>query len=161
MSYTVQELFDDNLQVNYFHICFCCKQFLSFVRPMFHDFKSCPKPCKTVKTQVSKSMTSGLMEQRNQSRIVTINFKSTVEVFKSVKKINVLAVINDVGSSMGLWLGVSAFSIFKLLQDTSYNWGFVAGQRNFRQWIGTSFVILISLTTIALALIFFHLSASI
>ena len=128
---------------------------------MFHDFKFCPKPCKTVKTQVSKSMTSGLMEQRNQSRIVTINFKSTVEVIKSVKKINVLAVINDVGSSMGLWLGVSTFSIFKLLQDTSYNWGFVAGQRNFRQWIGTSFVILISLTTIALALIFFHLSASI
>ena len=128
---------------------------------MFHDFKFCPKPCKTVKAQVSKSMTSGLMEQRNQSRIVSINFKSTVEVIKSVKKINVLAVINDVGSSMGLWLGVSTFSIFKLLQDTSYNWGFVAGQRNFRQWIGTSFVILISLTTIALALIFFHLSASI
>ena len=34
-----------------------------------------------------------------------------------------LNVINDIGSSMGLWLGFSTYSGFKMLQYASYAWG--------------------------------------
>ena len=34
-----------------------------------------------------------------------------------------LNVINDIGSSMGLWLGVSTYSVFKMLQSVSYALG--------------------------------------
>ena len=39
-------------------------------------------------------------------------------VTRSIPKVTVVNVVNDIGSSLGLWLGASAFSIFKMIPTT-------------------------------------------
>ena len=56
-------------------------------------------------------------------RNLVLNFGSIVRVQKSIRKMTMLNVINDIGSSMGLWLGLSTYSIFKMLQSASSAWG--------------------------------------
>ena len=56
-------------------------------------------------------------------RNLVLNFGPIVRVQKSIRKMTMLNVINDIGSSMGLWLGLSTYSIFKMLQSASSAWG--------------------------------------
>ena len=52
------------------------------------------------------------------SKYVAFNFQPTVIVTRSIPKVTVVNVVNDIGSSLGLWLGASAFSIFKMIPTT-------------------------------------------
>ena len=72
---------------------------------------------------MSKRLTSGFKEKRKRLRYLLLNFEPTARVKKSIPKMTMLNVINDIGSSMGLWLGVSTYSVFKMLQSVSYAWG--------------------------------------
>ena len=77
-------------------------------------YSICPKkPCKTIKTSVSLRASADLIEL--PSKYVAFNFQPTVIVKRSIPKVTVVSVVNDIGSSLGLWLGASAFSIFKMI----------------------------------------------
>ena len=45
------------------------------------------------------------------------NFNPTVQVTHSVEKVNLISLFNDFGSSMGLWLGISVFSVFEMVKS--------------------------------------------
>ena len=80
-------------------------------------YSICPrKPCKTIKTSVSLRASADLIEL--PSKYVAFNFQPTVIVKRSIPKVTVVSVANDIGSSLGLWLGASAFSIFKMIPTT-------------------------------------------
>ena len=44
-------------------------------------------------------------------------FSSHVPVSESIPKLTLLSVINDLGSSAGLWLGVSLATVFTKVRD--------------------------------------------
>ena len=102
--------------MNCFHIKYISEPLLN------SHYSVCPKPCKTLKTTAAKRLSSKFKE-KNLLRNLLLNFKPTVRVKKSIPKMTLLNVINDIGSSMGLWLGVSTYSVFKMLQSVSYAWG--------------------------------------
>ena len=80
-------------------------------------YSICPKkPCKTIKTSVSLRASADLIEL--PSKYVAFNFQPIVIVTRSIPKVTVVNVVNDIGSSLGLWLGASAFSIFKMIPTT-------------------------------------------
>ena len=80
-------------------------------------YSICPKkPCKVINTSVSLRASSDIIEL--PSKYVAFNFQPTVIVTRSIPKVTTVNVINDIGSSLGLWLGASAFSIFKMIPTT-------------------------------------------
>ena len=80
-------------------------------------YSICPKkPCKTIKTSVSLRASADLIEL--PSKYVAFNFQPIVIVTRSIPKVTTVNVINDIGSSLRLWLGASAFSIFKMIPTT-------------------------------------------
>ena len=72
---------------------------------------------------MSKRLSSGFKEKNRTLRHMLLNFGPIVRVKKDIPKMTMLNVINDIGSSMGLWLGFSTYSTFKMLQYASYAWG--------------------------------------
>ena len=72
---------------------------------------------------MARRLSSGFKERGSVLRNLLLNFEPLVRVRKSIPKMTMLNVINDIGSSMGLWLGLSTYSIFKMLQSASSAWG--------------------------------------
>ena len=77
----------------------------------------CKKPCKTLSTSLSGRVSP---LPKSYSNFVAFNFQPVVQVTKSIPKVTFMNVINDAGSSSGLWLGASVFSIFKMFQTGSF-----------------------------------------
>ena len=73
---------------------------------------------------MSKRLSSGFKERGNVLRNLLLNFEPIVRVKKSIPQMTILNVINDIGSSVGLWLGFSTYSVFKMLQSASYAWSY-------------------------------------
>ena len=48
---------------------------------------------------------------------MTLNFIPTVRITRSVEKLTPVSLLNDFGSSMGLWLGISVFSMFEMVSS--------------------------------------------
>ena len=71
---------------------------------------------------MSKRLSSGFRERTYVLRNILLNFEPIVRVQKSIPKMTMLNVINDIGSSMGLWLGLSTYSIFEMLQSALSGW---------------------------------------
>ena len=71
-------------------------------------------PCLTV------AINSHLKEAVYSSSItrtrVILNFNPKVTVTQSILEITLFDVINNIGSSMGLWIGISVFSTFKTIR---------------------------------------------
>ena len=74
----------------------------------------CKKPCKSIKI---KSEFSTNFNLGYYTSTIDINFNPIIKTTKSILKTDVMDVINNVGSSMGLWLGFSTFSIFQICND--------------------------------------------
>ena len=72
---------------------------------------------------MTQTLSSGFKEEGYELRNMIFNFEPIVRVKKSIPQMTMLNVINDIGSSMGLWLGFSIYSVFKMLQFASYAWG--------------------------------------
>ena len=102
---------------------FYCSNVQHIADPLLNTHYSvCPKACKTLKTTVSKRLSSGSKENNDFLRTLILNFGPIVSLQKSIPTMTMLNVINDIGSSMGLWLGFSTYSIFKMLLLASYAW---------------------------------------
>ena len=50
--------------------------------------------------------------------VVVFNFHPSVQITRSILKVSFVDMINNIGSSLGLWLGASAFSIYKMIQTS-------------------------------------------
>ena len=72
---------------------------------------SCPRPCKEVNPiQALKKMKDGKPE-------IALVFNRTVKVKKYVLAYTVFDLVVEVGSSLGLWIGLSALGVFDLLLE--------------------------------------------
>ena len=120
----------------------------------------CPKrSCKTISTTVSEMASSNYTNADKVSPTVILNFLPTVQVTKSIPKVTFVTVINDIGISMGLWLGASVFSIFKMVQTAptqccSSNAAFV----NVRSMLTIVVTIIAILLSILVGIVFFYFS---
>ena len=65
--------------------------------------------------KVSKRASDTIYSGKNQTLLV-FNFNPTVQVTQSIEKVTLISLFNDFGSSMGLWLGISVFSIFEMVK---------------------------------------------
>ena len=93
------------------------------------------------------------------SKTVILNFRPTVQVTKSIPKVTFVTVINDIGSSMGLWLGASVFSIFKMVKAAPAQWSSsYADSSNMRSRLTFSVTIFATLVSISMGIGFFYMS---
>ena len=119
----------------------------------------CPKrSCKTISTTVSEMASSNYTNADKVSPTVILNFLPTVQVTKSIPKVTFVTVINDIGSSMGLWLGASVFSIFKMVQTASAQCSSNAAFVNVRSVLTIAVIIIAILLSILVGVVFFYFS---
>ena len=77
--------------------------------------KTCLKPCLELRA-ISEIMSTGPPENKGYGRIV-LNLKKTVKVTRHEKAYGLFELVVDAGSSLGLWIGLSALGIFDLVAD--------------------------------------------
>ena len=93
------------------------------------------------------------------SKTVILNFRPTVQVTKSIPKMSFVTVINDIGSSMGLWLGASVFSIFKMVKAAPAQWSSSYDDfLNMRSRLTFAVTIFATLVSISMGIGFFYMS---
>ena len=78
-------------------------------------YSFCPRPCTSLSIKVSKRVSDTVESGKNQT-LLLFNFNPTVQVTQSIEKVTLISLFNDFGSSMGLWLGISVFSIFEMVK---------------------------------------------
>ena len=83
-------------------------------------YKPCKNPCKTVKIN-SHLRSKYILRQGNYTEVV-LNVNPVLITTKSIMKTNAFDVINSIGSSLGLWLGFSIFTIFQNLTGIHVNY---------------------------------------
>ena len=69
--------------------------------------KQCPSPCYTIK--VIPILKTHFVNIRNFSYVLFTNNQETIRVFRSVYSYDLFALITELGSSLGLWLGLYVF----------------------------------------------------
>ena len=74
----------------------------------------CKKPCKSVSIE---STLNFKMKTNPKWKKVELNFDPNVRMTKSILKTGTFDVLNNIGSSMGFWLGCSIFSIFQTFKE--------------------------------------------
>jgi hypothetical protein len=113
----------------------------------------CTRPCTTVEVtgQLATQTTFTGLERHNTS-VVSFVFKSLIAVKKSVPKLTILSVINDLGSSMGLWLGASLYTVFELLRGLGL--GLAGRGRRLGPVLCSGFVLLAPIPTLAFAIFY-------
>ena len=77
-----------------------------------YSFQHCPVPC--IKTRIHSKFSSDIINIYGHSRI-EIQFRSGVRVHSSVSSYDFMALIVEIGSSLGLWLGLSAVGLFDVI----------------------------------------------
>ena len=87
-------------------------------------FKPCKNPCETVKI---KSQLKTKLKLDFKATRLSFNVNPTVIMARSIMKTSLFDVINNIGSSMGLWLGISIFALFQSLSE--FGFSFLSHQR--------------------------------
>ena len=75
---------------------------------------ACRKPCFEVKIK-----SKFLKAKETQRKSVSLNFKKVVKVTRYVKAYSLIDLIVEIGSCLGLWIGLSALGVFDLVLDTA------------------------------------------
>ena len=81
-------------------------------------YKPCKNPCETVK--IKSQLNTKIKLDLGTTNLIFM-FNPTVIMTKSIMKTSLFDVINNIGSSMGLWLGISIFSIFQSFSDFDFS----------------------------------------
>ena len=74
----------------------------------------CKQPCLTMSFDVNKIDS---ISNRVDESLGAIEFKDEVKVFTDVYAYDMFSLVVDLGSSLGLWLGLSALSVFASFVD--------------------------------------------
>ena len=75
----------------------------------------CVKPCETIQIETSLYYSGPSFLDYTW---LQLEVNPMVERFKRIRKVTLFTVINNIGSSMGLWLGVSIFIIYEIINNT-------------------------------------------
>ena len=75
---------------------------------------ACLKPCFEVKIK-----SKFLKAKETKRKSVSLNFKKVVKVTRYVKTYSLIDLIVEIGSCLGLWIGLSALGVFDLVLDTA------------------------------------------
>ena len=79
-------------------------------------FRACPKPCIEVRIQCQKTyIESSYLDYS----YMYVYFESSTKVTKHILAYGLFEMVVDIGSSLGLWIGLSALGIFDLLLDVA------------------------------------------
>ena len=79
----------------------------------YFPFSSCPLPCNLVSAHAVFLQESE--DELNGHHMITINFKKTVKVETVILAYNWDSLLVEIGSSLGLWLGLSVVGTFDIL----------------------------------------------
>ena len=75
---------------------------------------ACLKPCFEVKIK-----SKFLKAKETKRKSVSLNFRKVVKVTRYVKTYSLIDLIVEIGSCLGLWIGLSALGVFDLVLDTA------------------------------------------
>ena len=88
---------------------------------IFYDvtqlYDSCLNPCLEHNFHSKQKIVLG----SNATRKITLNFRETVRVIKHVKAYGFFDLVVEVGSCLGLWIGLSALGVFDLFLEFGKN----------------------------------------
>ena len=76
-------------------------------------YKLCKSPCKTV--AINSYVKSKANSTKDYQEII-LNINPDIITYKSIMKTSLFDVVNNIGSSLGLWLGFSIFAIFQAMK---------------------------------------------
>ena len=94
----------------------------------FPEFQTCIKPCREIKA-ISTLKRSVKAKSLNS---IDLNFKKTVKVTRYLKAYGVFELVVDVGSSLGLWIGLSVLGVFDLIFQAGTKINQILGKRMFK-----------------------------
>ena len=112
-------------------------------------FSFCSKSCTSITVTTTKRISETSRDKKyfNGYKVVALNFNPTVQVTRSVEKVPLVSLFNDFGSSMGLWLGISVFSIFEMVE------GFANRMKIGDKWKVVSKLMIIAASLFALGVV--------
>ena len=99
----------------------------------YPEFQTCIKPCREIKA-ISTLKRSVKVKQRYNMKQdeIHLNFKKTVKVTRYLKAYGVFELVVDVGSSLGLWIGLSVLGVFDLMFLAGIKIHNILGKRIFK-----------------------------
>ena len=82
------------------------------------DFESeCPTQCTSMLFQAEKVMSKDIADKTHEINIV---FDDVVEILEEENNYNIFDLIVEAGSSLGLWIGLSALGVIDVLKDIAF-----------------------------------------
>ena len=75
--------------------------------------KSCPRPCKHISVQVTKE---NAFNTNNQD-FIELHVASKLKILRHISNYDEFDLIVEVGSALGLWIGLSALGIFDIFLE--------------------------------------------
>ena len=90
---------------------------------IMEESKACPQPCSQLQARAAlKSVRYGTLEVAIASAMeISLHIKKTVKVTRYMKAYGIFDLVVEIGSSLGLWIGLSALGLLQLLIDTMTN----------------------------------------
>ena len=82
------------------------------------DHSTCLRPCFELKVKSTRKTREELEGQMKDWSAIFLNFKKTVTVARNMKAYGIFDLIVEIGSSLGLWLGLSAIGVFDFALQT-------------------------------------------
>ena len=142
----------------------------TLIEPLLNSYiRICQKPCKSVSVRMEDKYNYELPDMFGDIKIASLNFDKTVSVTRSIRKIQGLTVMNDIGSSMGLWLGMSVFTIFQM--GTRFGVNLISSTEpkclltrlKIKEFVGVASIVVVTIGSfmfLALFIYFWYLSES-
>ena len=81
-----------------------------------NPLEKCMKPCKRIKVKITFVYQSKVGEKENSLQLYINPWVTTTT---SIRKVTLFTVINNIGSSIWLWLGISVFTVFEVIASVS------------------------------------------
>ena len=86
---------------------------------IYQETKACKKPCREIKVISKLKSSDKTSSYWTSSQGIELNFQKTVKVTRYLKAYGLFELVVDVGSSLGLWIGLSILGVFDLILQAS------------------------------------------